>query len=61
LIPLSSKGQKTAALIHFFFFRMGSHSPFHMVKSFLGEKVTLLPQNGWDFILHEEYVIGNIP
>jgi hypothetical protein len=31
-----------AALIHFFFFRMGSHSPFHMVKSFLGEKVTLL-------------------
>jgi len=32
-----------------------------MVKSFLGEKVTLLPQNGWDFILHEEYVIGNIP
>jgi hypothetical protein len=46
LIPLSSKGQQTAALIHFFFFRMGSHSPFHMVKSFLGEKVTLLPQNG---------------
>jgi hypothetical protein len=61
LIPLSSKGQKTAALIHFFFFRMGSHSPFHMVKSFLGEKDTLLLQNGWGGFLHEENAIGNIP